>query len=357
MSSDSLPVKMFNALASLKTALFLLLLIVIACIAGSLGYVFVYSSWWFIGMLCLLALSLSICTFRRFSVLFRRKKVLACRDYGSLLVHVSILLILGGGVLRGLWGEKGFVALSDGQMAGFMRTEAGRTIDLPFKIHLEKFVVERHPPDPEMVSPAEVLTAQNVQGQTVSTPVVIDGAQYVLGNVEGKEVYVRILKRIPDFTVDIETREVSSRSDELKNPALLLEMSTAAVTNNIWIFARHPGMPMLASGEPSREISSFKMTYDLYYEKDPRGEVKDYKSTLQILEHGVAVAGKTIEVNSPLTYKGYSIYQSGYDKDMESWSSLQVVKDPGVKLVYTGFAMLLVGLSMAFYLKPVRSGS
>ncbi|OVE73822.1 hypothetical protein BVX94_02765, partial [bacterium B17] len=120
MSSFSVPRKIFNAFASIKTALSLLLLIAIACIVGSLGYTFVYSAWWFIAMLCLLAMSLSACTYRRFSLLLRKKGALHYSEWGSLLVHVSILLILAGAVVRGVWGQKGYVTLSNGQMAGFM---------------------------------------------------------------------------------------------------------------------------------------------------------------------------------------------------------------------------------------------
>ncbi|OVE73875.1 hypothetical protein BVX94_02535, partial [bacterium B17] len=235
--------------------------------------------------------------------------------------------------------------------------ESGGTKGLPFDIHLKEFVVERHAPSADIHPPQEVLVAFNRTREPVSqVPVELNGDQYVVGSVSGKEVYTRILRREPDFSVNMETREVISRSEELNNPALLLEMSTESVTNKIWVFANHPGMPMLASGKPTDETSAFVMVYDLHYTSDPRGKIKEFRSSLQIMEHGVSVAEKTIVVNSPMKYKGYSIYQSGYDKDRESWSQLQIVKDPGVPLVYTGFVLMLAGLSMVFYLKPLKTG-
>ncbi|MBN2199678.1 MAG: cytochrome c biogenesis protein ResB [Candidatus Aminicenantes bacterium] len=44
----------------------------------------------------------------------------------------------------------------------------------------------------------------------------------------------------------------------------------------------------------------------------PDGSVKDWKSRLAVLEDGCPVLGKTIEVNHPLSYKGFLFYQSGY---------------------------------------------
>ncbi len=47
-----------------------------------------------------------------------------------------------------------------------------------------------------------------------------------------------------------------------------------------------------------------------YYD---RGMVKEYESSLTILENGKEVVQKFIEVNSPLTYKGITFYQSSYE--------------------------------------------
>ncbi len=57
-----------------------------------------------------------------------------------------------------------------------------------------------------------------------------------------------------------------------------------------------------------------KFTTDLY----PDGSVKDWKSRLSIIEDGRAVLEKTIEVNHPLSYRGFIFYQSGYGWDWEN---------------------------------------
>lgn len=53
----------------------------------------------------------------------------------------------------------------------------------------------------------------------------------------------------------------------------------------------------------------------------PKGAVKDWKSTLTVIESGKEIVTKTIEVNHPLSYKGYVFYQSSYGWD---WNNLQL---------------------------------
>ena len=61
---------------------------------------------------------------------------------------------------------------------------------------------------------------------------------------------------------------------------------------------------------------------------------------------------RTAAVNHPLKFNGYTFYQSGYNPNDPSWTSLEVVRDPGVPLVYGGFVSLICGLFIVFYLNP-----
>lgn len=65
---------------------------------------------------------------------------------------------------------------------------------------------------------------------------------------------------------------------------------------------------------------------------------KQYTSTL-------SVDGKTLQtsVNHPCRYKGYRIYQSGYDIGSNRCSVLKIVRDPWLPAVTLGALMLLLG--------------
>lgn len=65
---------------------------------------------------------------------------------------------------------------------------------------------------------------------------------------------------------------------------------------------------------------------------------KQYSSTLSI-------DGRKLQtsVNHPCRYKGYRIYQSGYDMDSGHYSVLKIVRDPWLPVVAMGALMLLLG--------------
>jgi cytochrome c biogenesis protein ResB len=84
----------------------------------------------------------------------------------------------------------------------------------------------------------------------------------------------------------------------------------------------------------------------------PAGPIKSFKSTLELVEGESVVGHRVVEVNSPFAFKGYTFYQSGYNPDDLSYTALQVVKDPGVPVVYSGFSLMIVGLFIVFYLNP-----
>lgn len=65
--------------------------------------------------------------------------------------------------------------------------------------------------------------------------------------------------------------------------------------------------------------AAFRVRLDKFEtEYYPRGEVKDWKSTVTVLENGTPVLTRVVEVNHPLTYRGFSFFQTSYGWDWES---------------------------------------
>jgi cytochrome c biogenesis protein len=78
--------------------------------------------------------------------------------------------------------------------------------------------------------------------------------------------------------------------------------------------------------------AEFKLRLDKFEtEYYANGSVRDWKSTLTVIENEKPILSKVIEVNHPLTYKGFVFYQSSYGWN---WSDISVVilvrkrKDP-----------------------------
>jgi cytochrome c biogenesis protein len=76
--------------------------------------------------------------------------------------------------------------------------------------------------------------------------------------------------------------------------------------------------------------ASFELRLDKFEtEFYPQGEVKDWKSTVSVIEGGAPVLSRTIEVNEPLTYRGVSFYQQGYGQNWEGARLTLEIRRPG----------------------------
>lgn len=380
-----------ETLASVKFAVLLVILLTAACIVGTivpqgmdafkaaeksptvaqwlptlqaLGLTETFYSTWFTTLLGLLAASIAMCSRRRFRTLIRSSGAVRVRALGSMLTHISFLLILAGGVVRGVWGIKGTLELHEGEAKNSFARADG-PVQLPFAVHLEKFQLirdeaakldqrgasaERH--DIQIQWPEKSLAARVTskigEWQTLVTPAEAESASTT--------VRFRLARFVPDFVIDNDKRQIISRSDRPNNPAVLVEVKGPGFENNQWLFARHPDFSLQNDHGNGSDphLMPLKMTYLYTPQDNQNGEMalKNFRSTVRLVENGTAGASVNIEVNSPLKYKGYTFFQSGYNPDDLCWTALEVVRDPGVPLVYSGFFFLIGGLFISFYLNP-----
>jgi hypothetical protein len=86
--------------------------------------------------------------------------------------------------------------------------------------------------------------------------------------------------------------------------------------------------------------------FDVAYQR----AVKDYVSDVEIVENGQTVAAKAIEVNHPLHFDAYHLYQySVGEDDAGQYTILMIVSDSGLNLVYGGYVMLVAGICWHFW--------
>lgn len=135
-------------------------------------------------------------------------------------------------------------------------------------------------------------------------------------------------------------KEVIKKSDEVKSPAIFAEVEGPSGKVEDWVFSSNQYATWYTD-------NNFALVYESTGES-----VKHFTSKLRIEENGQTVAEKTIRVNDPLEYKGYVIYQSSYDPEAGEFSGLQIVKDPGISVAYSGFGALCFGVVFIFYIKP-----
>ncbi|MHC4606095.1 MAG: cytochrome c biogenesis protein ResB [Planctomycetota bacterium] len=142
------------------------------------------------------------------------------------------------------------------------------------------------------------------------------------------------------FPGAVEEHTPYNGSSEWRNPAVMLEQRVDGKVSSGVIAAVRP-----------QTISARLPAQFLVLERMSR-EVKAYRSRLSILEEGRKVAEQTVEVNHPLVYGGYRLYQTDYRPDDPTYSGIKVVKNPGLWVAYAGFLMMCAGILFTFYIRP-----
>jgi hypothetical protein len=108
---------------------------------------------------------------------------------------------------------------------------------------------------------------------------------------------------------------------------------------------------------PKRVPLGFTLALDKFVATSyPRSNIPSaFESHLTVRRSGSDKRPVVVAMNSPGKAHGFLLYQSSYGMDEESgapYTLLSLSRDPGTPVLYTGFAMLIVGLMLSFYLKP-----
>ncbi len=261
-----------------------------------------------------------------------------------LLMHMGCILILAGGMWGSPLGQDlqkrffGTERIRKGQMPVLEGTAENRvmvadsndTKELPFSIRLRDFRIEYYEPGD--------LYIQSRDGQRWKLPAEA-GRSQALGKDPST---VTIQRAFRNFKMDISGDErIAYDAPGGLNPALevMIEKPDGSTARRYVFLHRaghaNPNDPLVMS-----------------YEQSPR----DYVSELEVVRDNTVVASKDIEVNHPLHHGGYHFYQHSYGQNqMGEYTILMVVSDAGLSIVYTGYAMLIVGVFLHFWGRPLWS--
>lgn len=286
----------------------------------------VYASPWFIFLISLFAVNLTACLLNRLSFKLRM--------LGSTLSHVSILIILMGALVGMVYGQKGLIKIGEKEEVCCFTSKDKQRIEMGFSIRLDKFIYSEH------IDPKEKLLVSSAQDSAIIAEIPTEIG--VESDIAATGYKIKILRYLPDFVMDTGTKAAASRSAKPDNPAIEARLrDKAGQVSTFWVFARFPDMHQ-------KMDPNFKFVYN-WVGRRP----KDFISKVTVLKGGKEMISSDILVNKPLHFSGYTFFQSTYDTEALSWSGLQVVKDPGVPIVYAGFILLIIGLVVIFYVNPL----
>lgn len=276
-----------------------------------LGLNAVFSRWWFAALLGLLGLNLGVCSLQRLWTLRRPVWV----------THLGMLVILAGGLATGLASRHGTLRLEPGRTATEAAARDGGALVLPFGVRLVKFTIEKYGADRHVL----------VSAESPGRPEILLDERRAAAIAPGTTA--RLVRAYPDFVVG--AGGPATRSAEPRNPAAQMEVTRGGKRSRVWLFERFPSYAHAHGG-------AFGLP-DLLYRFEPAA-VRQYRSEVDVVEDGKVVASRVVQVNTPLHWKGWTLYQSAYDPNDARVAVLQVARDPGTPVVYLGFLLLPVGL-------------
>ncbi|HEY3346120.1 MAG TPA: cytochrome c biogenesis protein ResB, partial [Nitrospirota bacterium] len=234
--------------------------------------------------------------------------------WGDMVTHLSILLILLGAIVGSL-GFIGTINIYEGDYSDtFYNWNSLQDEPFGFTFYVEKFSLQYYP-----VS-LKVSVRDRQSGKKAADFDTREGAE----------------NRIPgtDFTV------VPDKVDTAKHEAIL----------KIFSGGRLIGVYNTAMPEGGPEAPTvFRYSFRVLSHGDAMP--KSVSSTVQLIRNGRAVKSGIVEVNEPMSFEGLRIYQTAYERDASGryFSGFQIVRDPGIPLVWSGFLLLMAGLFISFF--------
>jgi len=243
------------------------------------------------------------------------------------IIRLGALLVLAGAFLGKYAGNRGGARLYEGQQIGEFAERDGGLLAPGFSLRLDRFSVERYPGEK-----LELGISAPGGNSLAAYPVTI-------GRWTGPEgMRVLPVRYLPDFKMS-GSGEIASKSRDPNNPALEIEVMAGGERERGWVFARFPHFPPIGL---SRTLRGGRI---VFFDRGSE-RIKSYSSRVAVLEGGREAASGTVEVNRPLKFGGYRIYQSSYDPVGWQWSGLEIVRDPGLPLVYCGYILLALGMTL-----------
>lgn len=240
--------------------------------------------------LLLLAANLALCTWRR----WKRLRT------GVLLLHLGFLLVLTGGLI----GTAGFTATvniyeNDATNTAF-RWDRGKDTDLGFSLRIKKIQRQYYPIPVQIGILKNNIKAQLIEGTT--------GDSFLY---DGFEIAI----------------------DSLDIPAKNLQLHISLPNDKPVIF-NTAGSNTLPTG--------FPLAFQLVAYKTPH--LKRLWSEIEIIKERTVLASGITEVNHPFQWNGMRFYNTATGTGAKGpFAGIQIVRDPGVPLVYLGFGLMTGG--------------
>lgn len=345
---------LWSFFSSMKTAVVLLLLLAAISILGTikrLGMTDLYSSIWYILLLGLISINLAVCSINRFSVTWRHARRIQQEQNASLigrlgiwgpyLTHLSILVIFAGAILGSRLGFEGYTTIVEGEYTETcLLKDSGQEKNLGFRVMLRKFTIE-HDENRNPTGYKSDLVIFN-GGKTaakkiidVNHPLTYKGVSFFQSDYGLDCIVLKITAPngetawIP-FSIDTQDGPDGKQYDV----ETLKQVRVGGKKLTIFI---HNFAPDYVGGE---QVNASFMPINPAAQIVLNDQFPEYKGLIAWSNLG------WFKKSDSKKYKGFTVTM----EEIADYTGLQVVKNPGLPIIYAGFGMMLVGVFISFYL-------
>jgi cytochrome c biogenesis protein len=284
-----------------------------------LGLFDMYHSWWFRGVLILLAMNLIVCSWKRLPGVWRHVRTIkgGYARLGTYLTHLGVLLILVGGLIGAVWGVKGYMEIVEGQTVPVVLSPNPHEAMRPegFAVRCDSFRVDSYPDG----SPKEY----------VSTLSFLKGGAVKLNHMSLRVNHPLSYGRLTFY-----------QSSYGISTSVALQVSTKAT-------AAIPYAIELSEGDVQPIPGSQAQIGLMQYEENvhDRGEA----ILLAFINPGASPEGLWLFRNHPAQVGDLTVTWKGLKK--RYYTGIQVARNPGLPIVWAGCALLVIGMVVTFTLR------
>jgi cytochrome c biogenesis protein len=252
-----------------------------------------------------------------------------CR-LGVYVVHASILVIFVGAIIGSLFGDKGFVNISEGESVSTFMSRTGKETNLGFTVRCDQFTVTKY------------ATGAPKEFKSILT---------ILENGKPVPDYVnaRVIVNDP-LTYKGYTFYQSSYGQADEGSEHYLTVTPRGGTDKKRIIIHKGEAVTLKDGTVVKLIAATQEVQQIIPELNGPAaqiEVAFKGKSPQVLEVFKNYPESNIQRGDELIF--------GYEgTNAKMFTGLQVAKDPGVWVVWLGCALMVVGLCIAFFMSHKR---
>lgn len=301
-------------------------------LAHRLGLYSMTQTWPFAFILLYLMVSLAFSSLKR---CFPLKK----QSVGYLLGHAGLFITLLAATLGSGDVQRLRLEVQEGSIEWRAQGDHGHVYELPIAVKLNEFAMDEFPPKLALAEREEGKMIEEGKGQDL-----LEFSNYEPGEVAELHGYqIEILTYIKD-SFQVQDRYVSSMQTGSAQ-ALEIKVSKDGQSWSGWVTA---GSYL----QPPR----FLDVNDGLMIASPLPEPKSYASEVELIAKNGERLEAVIEVNKPVSFAGYKLYQLSYDDRFGKWSEssvIEVISDPWLPVVYFGIFMMMAS---AFYMMWIAQG-